>query len=659
LPDAAREVTHAEALALGAVVGVALVGTVSLALAQTGRHDGWAALGISVVGGVGLVLLALKGRPRLKRSPADLVLVAVLGLLSLVMFLPGFPYAYADKDPGIYVVHAMAIAREGDVHLSDPVLEANLPGALFSPGARFPGVWTDGADDQVTPQFFHFFPALAATAIDLTDERAVFHLNALLGALSVALVALAARRAFGLPAAAIAGGLLAISLPQVWQAKYPSTEILAQLLMAGALLAAAIAAERRSPPAALAAGLLVGTGLLARPDGLLLLVLTIATGGLLLAFDRFDRVAWWGAAGLILTIPYATYNAYDLRRGYTLSNDVPDLPLVAAGAVAALAGGWAVRPLARRLRPVISSRGAQRRAGTAIAALLAVGLLVLANRERLFGEAYTDLLGPEPRRSYDEINLRRLTYYLTRLVPPLAVVGLAVVGRQRWRPARWIILVPGLCMTPLYLWEAQISPRMMWWVRRFVPGVVPVLLVLAAVAIAWALTQRRWALRAVGAAALVFLTVSFLERSLPIRAHREMGGSYEAAQAIAGAAGEEPGLFLWQRPQANDILSPTRNVAAVVWLGFDQLSTYLPDEPTQAAVDAYVERFPDRPVFVVSATDGLPGSLDPSSYTLVEEVTRVLPAWKEDVLARPQEATTIAVDVTVWRLDAAPGDRGA
>jgi hypothetical protein len=33
--------------------------------------------------------------------------------------------------------------------------------------------------------------------------------------------------------------------------------------------------------------------------------------------------------------------------------------------------------------------------------------------------------------------------------------------------------------------------------------------------------------------------------------------------------------------------------------------------------------------------------------------------WEEDVLARPQRARAISADVTVWRLDADPGDRGA
>lgn len=654
-----RDVTVAEGLAVGAAAGVASVGTASLALAQIGRHDGWAALALGALPVLGLVWLARREGVRVRNPLPDLALAGALGVLSLLMFLPGAPYAYADKDPGVYVVHAIAIAREGNVRLDDPVLEADLPGVLFSPGARFPGIWVDGDTDSVTPQFFHFFPALAATAVDLTDARAAFHLNALLGALAVVLLGLGARRAFGLPAAVIAGGLLATSMPQVWQAKYPTTEILAQLLLVASVVALGVAVERRSAAFALTGGLLIGTGLLARPDGLLLVLVAVGAGGLLLALDRFDRTARWCAAGLALTLPYALLNAYDLRRGYTLVNDVPDLPVVAVAAVAALAGGRALRPVARRLDGPLRDPRWHRRIGTALAVAFGGLLLVLANRERLFGVAYTDLLGPGPRRSYDELNVHRLRLYLGRFVLPLAVVGLAVVGRQRWRLSRWLLLIPGLCLAPLYLWEAQISPRLMWWVRRYVPGVLPLVLLLVAVALAWGLRHRQWVLKAVAAGLLVVVAAPNLDRSLPLRDHREMAGSYDAARAVAGAAGDEQGLFLWERPGPDAIFSPTRNLGAVVWLGFDQLSALLPRDPGQPLVDEYADRFAGHPVFVVAEGAGLPAALDPDAYTRVERVRRRLSVWEEQLEHLPVRAVTVDVDVTVWRLDATATDQGS
>ncbi len=80
---------------------------------------------------------------------------------------PGFTTRTADKDPGIYVAHGFAIAREGDVYIDDPVLERGLNTDLFR-GSRFPGIWIEpDHPNQVTPQFFHLYSSLLATADDL------------------------------------------------------------------------------------------------------------------------------------------------------------------------------------------------------------------------------------------------------------------------------------------------------------------------------------------------------------------------------------------------------------------------------------------------------------------------------------------------------------
>ena len=79
--------------------------------------------------------------------------LAELGLLAAVVaagaffFLPGFHYAYADKDPGVYVAHGFAIAREGDVYIDDPVFERGLTTDLYRAG-RFPGIWLDAGPSE-------------------------------------------------------------------------------------------------------------------------------------------------------------------------------------------------------------------------------------------------------------------------------------------------------------------------------------------------------------------------------------------------------------------------------------------------------------------------------------------------------------------------------
>ena len=71
---------------------------------------------------------------------------------------------------------------------------------------------------------------------------------------------------------------------------------------------------------------------------------------------------------------------------------------------------------------------------------------------------------------------------LSRPMALIAAVAALVVGvRARWSAARWVLVLPGLVIAPVLIWEPRIAPDLMWWGRRYVPMVVPTLLLLAAV----------------------------------------------------------------------------------------------------------------------------------------------------------------------------------
>jgi hypothetical protein len=101
-----------ELLVGGLVVALGLLAWAGLALANLGRYSVVAAFGLAVVGCAVILAIAwrARGRPRLTPDPAGLVMVAGLALVAGLLFLPGFPYGTGDKDPGVYVMHGVAIA---------------------------------------------------------------------------------------------------------------------------------------------------------------------------------------------------------------------------------------------------------------------------------------------------------------------------------------------------------------------------------------------------------------------------------------------------------------------------------------------------------------------------------------------------------------------
>jgi hypothetical protein len=647
-----------EALVLAATVGMGLLAWAGLVLADLGRYGLVAALALAVPATAAVAAAAWRaGAPRLVADRGGLAVLAGVVLVAAVLFFPGFSYG-VGKDPGIYVSHAIAIARTGSSSLEDPVLDrSRIPHVEVmreDPVNRLPAIWIEPRDPgRVIVQFYHLWPALLASAFQLGGYTGLANLTSLCGLLAVLTVTLAVRRAFGLLSAALAGLLLATNMLEVWHAKYPSSEMFAQLLVGGALLAIVISLQTRWRGAAGVAGLLLGLAYLQRPDSLLLVLLAVAVGCVLLVAGRFDARAGWFAAGLAVTLPYGFLQAYVTARRYTLANLVPDFPVV----IALIAGGLAAALLTRRAAPwlgrwcvrLLGRRQGQLWVGGAVVGLAAL-LLALGFLRPWLSEPVYAVVAGRRTRTYDEASLIRLSWFLTAPGFFLALGGLALVALRRWRAEAWALVVAAGCLLPFYGYRAEVSSRLLWWTRRFVPVILPGLVVLIAVAlgvgVALAAGPRRlrWPVRLAAAAATIFLLVVFLGQSLPLRHHQEHGGSFEAIQRIAGAAGGRQAIFLW--PQTGGLSS----LGSSVWLQQGQVGALLPRRPDPAYVGSFVRGFPGQPVFLVADGHGPPRGYAGVGLRRVDRFTYRMPVWQETYETRPSSARVVPVRISIWQV---------
>lgn len=670
LPTATREpsrvagpavIYSGEALLLAVTLGIGLLAWAGLALADTGRYSLPAALALAVLATAAVVVVAWRatGRPRLVADRGGLATLAGVALVTAVLFFPGFSYG-VGKDPGVYVSHGIAIARLGSSSLEDPVLDrSRVPHVEVmqqDPVNRLPAIWIKDRDPgRVIVQFYHLWPALLASAFQAGGYTGLVNLTPLCGLLAVLVVTLAARRAFGLLTGALAGLLLATNMLEVWHAKYPSSETFTQLLVASALLGVVIALQTRWRVAASLAGLMLGLTYLARADSLLLILLAVAAGCALIVAGRFDARAGWFAAGLAITLPYGFLQAYVLARHYTLANLVADFPVV----MAVILGGLAVALLTRLAAPqagrwcarLLERRQAQLWVGAVVVGVAALLLVLGFLRPWLFGPVYA-LVNDRRTRTYDEASLIRLSWFLTLPGFGLALAGLALVALRRWRAAAWALVLPTVCLLPLYAYRAEVSSRLMWWTRRFIPTILPSLVVLTAAALGVGLTlavglgRLRWPVRVAAAAATTLLFVVFVGQSLPLRHHQEHGGSFETIQRIARAAGDRQGIFLW--PQTGGLPA----FGSAVWLQEGQVGALLPERPDPAYVRSFVRGFPGQPVFLVAS-----GLQAPSGYAanlglrLADRFTYLMPVWEETYLTRPSKARVVPVPISIWRVE--------
>ncbi|WP_131804229.1 hypothetical protein [Pseudofrankia sp. BMG5.36] len=476
--------------------------------------------------------------------------------------------------------------------------------------------------------------------------------------------------AAGLFAGAATGALLATNMLQVWQAKYPSSEISAQMLFVGALFGVVLALATGSWPPAAMAGVLAGIGFLDRADGMLTLLLAAAAGAVLVAVRRFDRRAVAFAAGLGAVLPHALWQAYspDANRDYTLINGIPDLPVIAGIVGTLFAAGLLARPVVGRM---ITSRAARQRHTVSqaernrriqlvtglgvllvVAGLFALGVL----RGRLFGADYKDFEGLGRQRTYDEQSLDRLAWFVSRPAFLLAFAGLAVVALRRWNAMLWAVVLSTLPLLAVYAWHTHNSVRLMWWARRYVPVALPGLLALAGIALGVALaalTVRRLPPRLVvglpAATALGGLLAFALPQSLPLRHHHEMGGSFAVTAELAALADGREGVYLWPREPC--CLTESDLFPAALWLGRGQLSALLPGDESDWPdyVADFFRGFPDSPVFVIGSGADRP-RIPGVGLVAARRIVTSLPFWEERETSRPDHATSIPVDFTVWRV---------
>ncbi len=660
-PAAGPVLVAAEVLVGMATLGLGLLAWAGLALAHAGRYSPPAAFGLATAALAAVALAAWRaaGRPRVLLDPPGLAMAAGVALLAALLFFPGFPYGAGDKDPGGYVSQGILIARTGSYAMDDPVLDkARIPTvALSSPGARLPGQWIEDArvPRRTIPQFYHLWSAALASAYAIGGYTGLVNLNPLCGVLAAMVLALAARRVFGLLAGSVAGVLLAADMLETWQAKYQTSEVFTQLLVLGALLGVVLALRTGWRPAAGVAGLLLGLSFLARADSLVLVLAAVGAGCVLIATGRFDGRAAWFAGGLAVTLPHGLLQAYRFARLYTLSVHLPSAAEVAVAVVAPLALAvvlrLAARPLGERAARLAADRRAQLAAGLAVVAgavlLLVIGFL----RPKLFGVDYFNYNG-RVIRSYDEQALHRLSWFFTLPGFALMVAGLALVALRRWVAAAWALVLPGLLLFPVYAYQAQNSSRLMWWSRRFVPVVVPTVVVLIAVALAVALAwsgRWRWPVRLAGAAATLALLAVFLGQSLPLRGHHEFAGSFETTQRLARLSGGRQGVYLWQ-PQPG-AFAPSSLFASPIWLQQGEISALLPARPSPAYVRSFVHGFPGQPVFVVAGGGARPAGYGAVPLRLADRVGERFPIWEESDTTRPSHERMVPVDFSVWRVE--------
>jgi len=546
----------------------------------------------------------------------EISLIFILLAFAVIYFRP-HEYILGGADAGGYMNIAATLARTGDFVIQDawtPVLAEyadvtlrQQPPQWQTRYLQFVGWYIDDADPaRVIPQFFPFHPVLIAIGVSLGGLYGGLLVTPLWGVIGLLGVYLLTRKLFDPGIAFLATVLLGITPTHIFFARYPTTEPLVLMLVFAALLAFQHLWDDAQADMiwGVFGGLTLGAATLTRID-LPLFVLLV----LVFLIVRW-RLRGWSKAWMIFTVTFgillahAALSAVLISWPYTwntyssvfriLQNSRLIVSGVVWGGLILLSAGLAWK------RGLINQSQLQQIINSPKTRWLLVIMVITLSLSAYFLRPilqpvsyYTTWPGARTVPIIDGENWVRIGWYLTPLGLILATAGLAwvVLRKLEWRLG--LFLSVSVLTTVQYVYRIFNTPYHIYTMRRYVPIIIPVLMIYAAVVIMAVVRYRsKRSARFAGVALALVFASGLLYQSRYVLPQRDFVGA--VAQLTAFEAQLAPdALIIISEPPESDFADRFGTPLRFIW-GHDvatirsdgaELASFIEDMRAYAAVE--------------------------------------------------------------------------
>ncbi|MGB8022300.1 MAG: hypothetical protein WCF04_13805 [Candidatus Nanopelagicales bacterium] len=566
-------------------------------------------------------------------SPRGAIGAAVAVVGSGTWALLNSPYAsqilLVQRDGGFLTLQGLWLSEH-------PQAEIPLRSATALQAA-VPGVWVTSdafgqVGDHLVAQGAKALPGLVAVGGWVGGVDGVLLANLVIGALALLAVYDFGRRLTGPIWGLVPMAALGSSMPLIYFSRAPFTEPVNVALMFTGMSVLWVALSDPRPWRFALGGAIVGSTALSRIDGAAAAVGVILGLGVAASLATAPQrrtelrkgllAAGAGAALLVV----AGYLDLRLNSPFYLADHSSEYRMLVVALLGASVGALVASWVAPRVG--ISSLVVRRRSALALvlAATASIVILVLVSRplwmqghEIEFGSSYFEhVQGTQASagvpldgtRSYDELTVNWIAWYLgwpTVLISGAGLVAMihAAVTQRRADLALFVVATGAPAL--LYMLRPSITPDHVWAMRRFLPVVLPAVLLVAT----WALMTlhssgtRRWAGSVSAALAAVVLIHPVLGwRQLLLTA--EHGGRLAEVQAVCDVVGSSHVVSV--RTEGPTWL-PTVRIAC----GADVVE--LRAAPTRAQLAKLRSAWGSSSVVAMTQTrEALPWSVDPDPF---------------------------------------------
>ncbi|MCA9929686.1 MAG: glycosyltransferase family 39 protein [Anaerolineales bacterium] len=546
-----------EASFVALVMTVILTGWIGVLLVSFGLFS------LAAIGGIlWLVVTGLLwwqrpfARPHFQQPDKVSLLLLVLLVGSGIVYFRPHEYVLGGIDPGGYMNIAVTAVRTGDFIVTDE-WTAELREFADTTLRQQPAVWRtkylqfvgwyidDQHPERTIPQFFPFHPMLVAIGISLGGLMGGLLVTPVWGTLSLAALFLLGRRLFNQYIGLLAALFLALTPTHIYFARYPTTEPLTLLLVFTGLLAFQALWDDAEPARlwGVLGGATFGAAFLTRID------LPLVAGLLFLFFVlRWWQRRWsagWTAAAIMLSIltVHAALSALLLNWPYTwntygsIARILAQSSLVVAVGVLGVLGLMAAVLMMRRMTWVQfkASRYGRLLQSNPFRWSL-VGIVILLSLFAYFVRPILQPPGiysvwPVGSEAYvlDGENWVRLGWYVTPVGLALATAGLAVLLKRYSLNQLGLFLAIGMATIVQYVYRIFNTAYHIYAMRRYVPIVIPMLVLYTAVAI-WAIFHWRprwWPAQVTGGILIVGMCAGLVYQSRAVLPLRDLRGAVD------------------------------------------------------------------------------------------------------------------------------------
>lgn len=549
-------------------------------------------------------------------------------LLSIILFFHPYPWILGNLDQGTYVNTGVNIANTGSIIVHDSLmgsLGSDLVDNIFyvfylGHGVQYPGFYLTDNPGTVIPQFFYLWPTWIAIFYSMFGLSNSFFLTPVIGLLSVFSIYFAGKTLFNKNVGLLASLLLSINFAQIWYSRDPMSEMLTMLLFFSGLSLFILFMKNPSQKYfGVLSAFCIGGDFLTRIDTVFIAIPFILYFGYLWFYDRLKKEHWYFIIPLVLLIAHTILTAVLISWPYTdvifninITNGVQISSTIYLVSIGSILLSILIVLMAKYKKSLIIAANNMEKYSPYLKhgiTLLLISGVIFAYFIRPSGDLYTS----------ESYNFVKLSWYLAGLFGILlATAGFILIIYKRPFNEVFIFLSVLLIYTVFYVISIRNDLWQPWWVRRFLPVVIPAAIICIAYLIDWArglnirLPKPMFSVvTLIPILLVVFLAASFMVTDYKILNFTQYGNSIDDVANISKLI-DNNSIILYRSNQYTDMLA----VPLHYIYGDEVVSAYM----TNQSIDQIVKWMSENKSIYLLGFDGF-GQNDSDNSDLISYTT--------------------------------------